>query len=400
MSEPNDLPPLDGWPEHRAAPGFADRVMAALEPPPRRRRSGAVIGFVAGAAIAALATWWVIAPRDRARAPAVASGPRDGTLIAVERTHAPLGDAAIAVAEPGAELRWQTREGRLAVEQPRGRVFYRASRPFSVQTPRGALEVTGTSFSVESAPAFTDLVVYEGAVIAAPGRAKRIEIAAGRRVRITARGIGPDRPAPWLDEPPAPSSVATIARAAPAQPTDCTDTVDVSAPDAATLAEWARTCRLHFDVAPNGYDPAGLEYYLDLLGVSDQERPVVRDTILAIEARANAELARQYVDVTGDDRGPDAVSVDWMFSELMRSADPDEPAEVRRRLARERAGLEAPPAASTPYEEQVRWLMRSGDVLERELAAKIGASRSHELRARNRGWPGLRWDVEGCPTRE
>src|SRR5688500_2161347 len=170
MSDPNDPLPLDGWPEHRAASGFADRVMDAIGPPPRRRgRAAGVIGFVAGAALAALATWWVVAPREPAPSTKVAtSGPPDGTLVVVERTHAPLGDAAIAVAEPGAELRWQTRDGRLAVEQPRGRVFYRASRPFSVETPRGALEVTGTSFSVESAPAFTDLVVYEGAVLAAP----------------------------------------------------------------------------------------------------------------------------------------------------------------------------------------------------------------------------------------
>jgi hypothetical protein len=187
---------------------------------------------------------------------------------------------------------------------------------------------------------------------------------------------------------------------ASAAPCDDAAGDDVFDPGAETLAAWADECRLHFDVAPNGYDAAGLEHYLDLLGVTAEERPRVRDTMRAIEARANAELARQYVDVTGDDAGVGRVSLDWMFSEVMASADPDEPAEVRRRLAGERAGREATPAELgllTPYEQQVRWLMGSGDVLERELAAVLGAARSRELRARHGGWPGLRWNVAGCP---
>jgi hypothetical protein len=36
-------------------------------------------------------------------------------------------------------------------------------------------------------------------------------------------------------------------------------------------------------------------------------------------------------------------------------------------------------------------------VLERELAAVLGAARSRELLARHGGWPGLRWNVAGCP---
>jgi hypothetical protein len=313
--------------------------------------------------------------------------------------HARLGDAAIAVVEPGAELRWRTRAGRLEVEQPRGRVFYRADRPLAVHTPLGTLEVTGTSFSVDSAPVLTDLVVYEGAVVAMSS-ARRVEVGAGRRVRITAAGVGPERPAPWLDDAPVASAGASAARVATAAACDPAGAENVFDPGAAALAAWASECRLHFDVAPNGYDAGGLEHYLDRLGVTAEERPLVRETILAIESGANRELARQYVDVTGDDRGPEQLSVDWMFSEVMRSAEPAEPADVRRRLARERAGLDPAPADLghvSPYEEQVRWLMRSGDVLERDLAAQLGAPRARELRARNRGWPGLRWDIAGCP---
>jgi hypothetical protein len=87
-----------------------------------------------------------------------------------------------------------------------------------------------------------------------------------------------------------------------------------------------------------------------------------------------------------------------MFSEVMRSADPDEPADVRRRLSRERAGRDVTSGGgATPYEEQVRWLMRSGEALEHQLAEVLGRSRARELRARHGGWPGLRWDIAGCP---
>jgi hypothetical protein len=326
-------------------------------------------------------------------------GAPDGELVAAARTQAELGDAAIAVAEPGAALHWRTRAGRLEVEQSRGRVFYRAERPLSVRTPVGDVDVTGTSFAIDSATARADLVVYEGAVVVVSGD-RRTDVIAGQRVRITSRGVGLARPSPWIDDEAAPSTGPASLAAAPIA-RDCAAAAEnVFDPGAATLAAWAAECRLRFDVAPNGYDDSGLEHYLDQLAVTAVERPVVRETIRAIEARADRDLAHAYLDATGDATPADTLSVEWMFSEVMRSADPDEPAEVRRRLSHERAGLETAPedlALVTPYESQVRWVMRSGDVLERELAAKLGAARSRELRARNGGWPGLRWNYVGCP---
>jgi hypothetical protein len=401
MSEPPER--WHAWPEHRAAPGFADRVMAALGPERRgRARPTLMVAFAAGATVAALVAWVVgrgsATPHAPASAASAAAGAADGALVATARTHTHLGAAAIAVPEPGAVLRWQTRPGRLDVEQPRGRVFYRAERPLMVRTPVAALDVTGTSFAIESAPAHADLVVYEGAVMVVRGD-RRTEVVAGHRVRITGRGIGPTRPTPWRHDEPAPPT-GPVALAAPPLAHDCTVTENIFDPGAATLAAWAAECRLRFDVAPNGYDDSGLEHYLDQLAVTAAERAVVREVIRAVEARADLDLARAYLDATGDATPPDQLGVEWMFSEVMRSADPDEPAAVRRRLSRERAGLEPSPAdlgLVTPYESQVRWVMRSGDVLERELAARLGAARGRELRARHGGWPGLRWNYVGCP---
>jgi hypothetical protein len=395
------------WPEHRAAPDFADRVMAAIgapPPPPRARsRRGIVAAFAAGAAVAVLVAWMssrrAATPHAPASVASTVNGAAHGTLVAEARTHAELGDAAIAVAEPGAELHWRTRAGRLDVEQSRGRVFYRAERPLSVRTAVGVVDVTGTSFAIDSTPARADLVVYEGRVVV-DAADRRTDVIAGQRVRITARGVGTARPSPWIDDETAPSTGPASLAAAPVAH-DCAATAEnVFDPGAATLATWAAECRLRFDVAPNGYDDSGLEHYLDQLAVTAAERRVVRETIRAIEARADRDLAHAYLDATGDATPPDQLGVEWMFSEVMRSADPDEPADVRRRLSRERAGLETAPldlALVTPYESQVRWVMRSGDVLERELAAKVGAARSRELRARNGGWPGLRWNYVGCP---
>jgi hypothetical protein len=370
----------------------------------------AAAGFVAGVALTALALWWLVPGWADRRAsapptpgPARAAGAPAGAMTPTSRAEVRLGDAATAVVEPGAELRWATRAGRVEIDQARGRVFYRADRPLVVRTRWGELEVLGTSFSVDASRARTELVVYEGAVaVAAPGGASDTTVGAGRRVALTRRGVGAEQAAPWLEDAPAPAAPgsATAALQAAAGACDGAGVENVFTPDASTLAAWAEACRLHFDVAPMGYDPGMLEHYLDELGVTTEERPVVREVIAAVEARANQELARLYADATGDDTPAERMSLDWMFAEVLRSADTDEPAQVRRTLARERAGLAPAPAdlrRVTPYEELVRSLMRSGDDLERALAARLGAGRARELRARHGGWPGLRWNVAGCP---
>jgi hypothetical protein len=89
-----------------------------------------------------------------------------------------------------------------------------------------------------------------------------------------------------------------------------------------------------------------------------------------------------------------------MFQEVLRSADWNEVAVVRRRLARERAGLEAAPRDASqlsPYEELMRLLVGLGDELERDLAGQLGPRVARALRKRSGGWPGEALHMVGCP---
>jgi len=131
-----------------------------------------------------------------------------GTLSASVRETVTLGRRAVAVAEPGAELRWLIRDdGDASIEQPAGAVFYRvnAPQPFTVHTPAGAVSVHGTCFSVEVSPmvrfkeavlgaalgAGVVVTVYEGKVSLANAQGKTL-LSAGEEGRMEA-GAAPTR---------------------------------------------------------------------------------------------------------------------------------------------------------------------------------------------------------------
>ena len=124
---------------------------------------------------------------------------------------ATLADVGVAVAAPGAELRWRTGEdGNVRVQQEAGRVFYRVSPEdvFEINTQAGTIEVLGTSFEVEVSEVKRDRVksaalgaavatavvvtVYEGRVAFGNDQG-RVEVAAGERMRAV-EGRAPDRP--------------------------------------------------------------------------------------------------------------------------------------------------------------------------------------------------------------
>lgn len=140
-----DKPVLDdetlaAWPAAEPPAGFADRVMAARAERPARRRSA----------------WWVAAVAVAAGVAGLFAWPRGtvekGTIAAGSRVETRLGERAVAVAEPGASLRWTVGSGGDgAVVQDRGDVFYRVERggPFVVATPAGDVRVIGTCFRVE-----------------------------------------------------------------------------------------------------------------------------------------------------------------------------------------------------------------------------------------------------------
>ncbi len=114
-----------------------------------------------------------------------------GHAAAARRQTVALSGRAVAVLEAGAALSWRRSWAGIAVEQPRGDVFYRVDRggPFQVRTPAGTVVVTGTCFRVvvrtgraadAAAPVSVLVLVYEGRVTLA-NASGGIDLAAGER---------------------------------------------------------------------------------------------------------------------------------------------------------------------------------------------------------------------------
>lgn len=197
MSDEEDKPlgaeiDLSAWEPQLPPPDFAERVMAKVRPPPTKpRRRWPYIAAVATAAIAAAVLL------DLAAQP-----PSKGEAIAKDRIEVPLGRRALAVLEPGANVRWNGDD----VVQSQGDVFYRVEpgARFTVHTPAGDVEVKGTCFSVKvremnkrdmkvsatsvtlSALAF--VAVYEGKV-AVSHASERVELTAGQTAQTGENGI-------------------------------------------------------------------------------------------------------------------------------------------------------------------------------------------------------------------
>jgi ferric-dicitrate binding protein FerR (iron transport regulator) len=155
---------LDAWEPQLPSAGFAERVLERIqsadtvsraserrdgapshEAPsaPRavvksRRRWAAASAGVAAFALAAAVLLRVGGP------------PAHGEAIARERTEVAIGSRALAVLEPGANVRWNGDD----VTQSRGDVFYRVEpgARFIVHTPAGDVEVKGTCFTVKVRP--------------------------------------------------------------------------------------------------------------------------------------------------------------------------------------------------------------------------------------------------------
>lgn len=209
MTETNDAHGEDGggplseddladWGTHGAPQDFASSVVAqhfgdestpAPDSPSLSR--GAFWAAMAAVAAACIALWLGTADgvtRDRLVAKQVET-------IELRR--------AVAVAQPGAKLRWSIQsDGAATIHQDAGSVFYRVEpgERFEVITPTGTATVTGTCFQVETTQpratsmktgfkagalgaalaAATIVTVYEGGVVLA-NDSGRVDVAAGER---------------------------------------------------------------------------------------------------------------------------------------------------------------------------------------------------------------------------
>lgn len=224
----DEVPPLDdlealGWAAPAAPPGFAERTVAqfmgdedvsvtSVSPGQTTRRTSRGtsralwVGLVSVAAALLLWMVWPASPQTV----------RDSLTARTQRSVS-LGDRAVAVASPGAVLRWEVAPGGATrVEQDAGRVFYRVDDggAFVVKTPAGEVTVTGTCFEVETETmrsqsmksaalgaalaAAVTVTVYEGSVVLANDEGE-VTLEPGQRARADARGaphrLGDDEPA-------------------------------------------------------------------------------------------------------------------------------------------------------------------------------------------------------------
>lgn len=422
----------DAWSAVDPPPGFADGVVARASAPKMRFPWRVAVALSAAVALAALV--WLVFDGAPAR----------GSLRAAERTEIAIADRAVAVAEEGSELEWESAEATV-VDQRAGNVFYRVERggPFSVRTRLGTVTVRGTCFRVEvdrmrslarvvnkqsitaagvgaAVSAAIVVTVYEGQVVVANDRGETV-LHAGERAGI-AEGRAPGR-AEDATEPPREVHVldqAAIERldlaelrreheslqrahearrielerlaaqlARTEHPEPVSDERHFFPASADDLARWAENCELRLDEPPVlGIEPEGLGEAREELGMTEDEGRVVEDAIRRVHERFRDQLRTLYVEATGDEAGAGSLSPRAMLDEIEDKATDD--GNVYVRISRERAGLEPAPADTShaPVNERaVRLYAGLGDELQRTIAQTLGPERAYELRAHKQGWP-------------
>jgi hypothetical protein len=408
-------------------------------------------GFIIGATVAGGAA--IVAVELR---PTPAPAPRSevGTQVAPVRLHSVreslvLGRRGVAVAEAGAALGWRLDERSTSVEQTAGDVFYRVEpgRPFAVSTAVGEVRVTGTCFRVEVikmqpikqgmlgaalGAAFATAVVvtvYEGNVVVA-GNTGSVEVRAGEQARlalgqplVASAKVDASMASPELPPLAANASreellvrdrvlreqVATLSErirgfeaAGVARPPGPTDQRPSSFdPSHEQLLAFVKECRVQLDYPPV---MEGEPFQLGpkvaaAVGLSGAEVTIANQALAELRDDWGRRMRGLYVEATGDTQGAESLSVQAIAQELQDKASADEPNELRRRIAEERAGLVPAPrdlSKASAFERYFRALANLGDDTEHLLAAKLGDEKAHALRSEGGGWP-MQMNMGGCP---
>jgi hypothetical protein len=163
----------------------------------------------------------------------------------------------------------------------------------------------------------------------------------------------------------------------------------------------AKRCELRWDMPSLGVDvPKVTDSHKKELGLSKTEIDAV-NRALADEHRLLAQsLRRLYIEVTGDAKGADSLSPDSMKREIEERSQRDDLKAVFQRLARERARLQAPPAADSDVsalERMFRLVTSSGDRVERVIGGQIGDDLAHRYRELHGGFGHRYRSSYGCP---
>jgi hypothetical protein len=393
----------------------------------RARRAWPVGAALAlGVAIGALAMGWT---ERSPSAGAVAAGDQRPSAKETIR----LGSRAVLVAEAGADLRWRPgpEEGVL-VEQNAGTVFYRVNAgAFVVETPVGLVRVQGTCFRVEvtdmklmhrpnlsgavlgaALSAAVLVSVYEGRVLLARG-SEQVVLGPGESGQLTAAGRPERQPPSASREGSARGERTSLPRfqdteALRARITeqekelaelramipvarkvaDGSKEERILDPTREELLARAQRCEVAYDTPPiNGFD----EKTGQRLGLHETEREAMNEAMKELKTQVFGELRKLYVEMGGDPATADRLSPVSMESEIFARAPEGSRSRARQQLAREKAGLVAPPSdlAQTPVAERtMRLMVTIGDQFEKKLAERLGPERARALRAREDGWSG------------
>jgi hypothetical protein len=438
---------LASLPELAPPEAFAEAVLSAreeipkVEDEPAGRWSlpigtrGAVV-ILAVAAVVMMLMW-----RSRPQFPGAT-----GTVVTAARQTLKLGHRGVAVAEAGASLAWEiAASGAATVTQDDGNVFYRVEKggPFAVRTPRGTVEVRGTSFRVEvdmvrkskqgvvgaavgaAVAAAVVVTVYEGKVVFSEpkdGATVTAEVGPGE---VLSRGVDEKhRGESLVLEAPASDATreelltrdesqrqeirklreklaAIQEQGVRVREVRKPDGESSLSPSSDTLKAWAKECRVHFDMPPPSRhlgEPPLPDRIVEDMGLSAAEVEAVRKAMGSVQDAFALEVRELYLEATGNTDAADELSPESMANEIRDKSDPHDEARARARIARERAGLSKAPADLSKLslmERYYRLLAGVGDAAENAIAEVLGAKRARDIRAKNDGW-GRQMQMAGC----
>jgi ferric-dicitrate binding protein FerR (iron transport regulator) len=439
---PAEREALQAWSAAEPPAGLAAQVLAraASESRPATRRRLSVAGIAAGVALVAAALGFGLLRPWR--------GPSSGEHLTTSRATLDLGGRATVVAEPSTELSWRVaRDGAARVQQRSGNAFYRVERggEFVVETPRGTIRVLGTCFRVEviemkpsragvigagvgAALATVVLVsVYEGRVLTASPVGRK-EVSAGEAGRLEERGA--PRAVSEAEARATRAGVIATPPGASLGPAELRERNEQLAIEAQRLRDQVKSLQAKvqqlggeaskqktFDLTKE--ELAGLASRCELrwdnpsmeseapkasgkavkdLGLNATERAAVEKALLESHQQLVKQLRQLYVEATGDKKGADSLSPESLTREIADKSSRDDLKVVFQRLARERAGQQAPPAdlaSTSAVERMYRLLTTNGDRLEQAIGAQIGPDLAR--RYRELGFGGRWRSSYGCP---
>ncbi len=132
--------------------------------------------------------------------------------------------------------------------------------------------------------------------------------------------------------------------------------------------------------------------------LSEEQQPRVAAAVNKVRDDAIAHLRALYLEATGDTGGAQVLSPASLGQELLHKSRPAEVQAARVRIARERAGIEAPPAdpsAGTVPERYYRCSAAVGDSVQHEVETVVGATQAGIIRDRVDGWT---QQMNGCKS--